>query len=90
MITYYVHPVIDNHVWVTTKYKRKKKVIERIAFQIDLPGRWFEEEFNCHVDGCDYHFDNMEKCLNHGATVLQFNNEEFQFLNTEEVYNPHA
>ena len=36
---YYVHPIVDNHVWVTKEYVNKGKAKKRIAFQIDLPGR---------------------------------------------------
>ena len=50
MKTYIVHPVVDNHIWITTKYKSGRKEVERIAFQIDCPGKWFDEEYEFTVE----------------------------------------
>jgi hypothetical protein len=89
MKTYIVHPVVDNHIWVTAKYKKGQKEVECIAFQIDCPGRWFDDKYNCHVDGCNYPFDTVEAALEHGAAVLRFNDEPFEFIHTEEVFDPY-
>lgn len=87
MKTYIVHPVVDNHIWITTKYKSGRKEVERIAFQIDCPGKWYDEEYNCHVDGCDYPFATVDEALEHGAKVLQFNGEPYKYVHTDKEYN---
>ena len=85
---YYVHPIVDNHVWVTREYVNKGKAKKCIAFQIDLPGRWCEDEFNVHVDGCDYQRPTMEEALHRGAYYYHGDNrDEYEFVNTEELYD---
>lgn len=81
METYYVHPVVDNHIWVTAKGRKNRTYI---AFQVDLPGKWFDNTYNCHVDGCDYEFNTLEESLEWGAAIL---GGEYQFVHTEELYD---
>ena len=37
-------------------YAYRQKIEERQWFSIDEPGAWFEDKWNCHVDGTDYEF----------------------------------
>ena len=88
MKKYNVHPVVNNHVWVTTDYVNRGKVKRVIAFQIDLPGRWWEDEYNVHVDGCDYQCKTMDEALHRGAYYFHGNNRnEYEFVQTEEEYD---
>ena len=77
MKTYYVHPVENDHVWVTQVTQRGKKIKRYAAFQIDLPGKWFEDTFNCHVDGCDYECNTFDEALERGA---KFYGGEYEFV----------
>ena len=87
MVTYYVHPIVNKHICVTRIYGTGKKAKKRIAFQIDLPGRWFENEYNCHVDGCDYPFDTLEKALIKGAEFLRLDGDCYEFVYVEEEFD---
>lgn len=86
MVTYYVHPVIEQHIWITRIYGNGKKAKRQIAFQIDMPGRWFEKEYNCHVDGCDYAFNSLSEALSWGANVLRMNEEKYKFVFVTEAF----
>ena len=35
-------------------------------FSVDEPGAWYEDEWNCHVDGCDYPAPTREAAINRG------------------------
>lgn len=85
---YYVHPVVNDHVWVSTEYTRRGKTKKDSVFQIDLPGRWCEDEYNVHVDGCDYQCKTMEDALHRGAYYFHDDNrDEYEFVHTEELYD---
>ena len=38
-------------------------------FLLDEPGAWFEDKWNCHVDGTDYQFPTKEEALRWGFKV---------------------
>lgn len=38
-------------------------------FLLDEPGAWFEDKWNCHVDGTDYEFETKEAALRWGFKV---------------------
>ena len=62
-------------VKVTEKWDgRKKKVVESedTIFLIDEPGAWWDDKWNCHVDGCDYAFNNRENCIIWGLCVMGY------------------
>ena len=85
---YYVHPVVNNHVWVTKEYVKNGKAKKHSVFQIDLPGRWCEDEYNCHVDGCDYQFATMEEALHRGAYYFHGSDRDaYEFVYTEELHD---
>jgi hypothetical protein len=46
-----------------------KKTYEFQIFSIDEPGAWFDDKWNCHVDGTDYPFDTKEQAVFHGLLV---------------------
>lgn len=72
-ITYHVHPERDHHVWITRLWTIKGKQEERIAFQVDCPGRWNMEDagekWNVHVDGCDHLCDSMREAVCKGISI---------------------
>lgn len=39
-------------------------------FSVDEPGAWFDDQWNCHVDGCDYPCATREEAVQLGADVL--------------------
>ena len=65
----FIHPVVDKLMYVSTKNKKKGKDVFSCAFIIDLPGRWWNEEFNCHVYGCDYATGTLDEALEIGAGI---------------------
>jgi hypothetical protein len=83
MKTYFVHPADNQHIDVTTRHERGGKRFEFLMFIVDLPGRWFEDKYNCHVDGCDYPCDTLEDALERGA---YFYSEPHTFVNVNERY----
>ena len=86
METYFVHPEQQNHdgsrryIQVSTRHERGRKRFEWHAFTIDMPGTWWEDKYNCHVDGCDYKCDTMEAALERGA-YFYGGDHQFQFIN---------
>lgn len=52
------------------------KIEERLYFSVDEPGAWWDEKWNCHVDGCDYPCESREEAIEKGASVL--GDEEFK------------
>lgn len=46
------------------------KIEEDHYFSVDEPGAWWEEEWNCHVDGCDYPCNSRQEAIEKGAAVL--------------------
>ena len=65
------HPVVR----VREKWDgRMKKVIqfEDTLFLIDEPGAWYEDSWNCQVDGTDYPCDTKEQCICLGLWVLGY------------------
>lgn len=45
---------------------RGKKTHTRI-FSIDEPGAWWDDHWNCHVDGCDIKAEDMVDALSIGT-----------------------
>lgn len=39
-------------------------------FSVDEPGAWFDDRWNCHVDGCDYPCATRKEAILLGARVL--------------------
>ena len=53
-----------------------KRSSEDHIFSIDEPGAWFDDKWNCHVDGTDYPFDTKEEAIQHGLWVLGYLRDE--------------
>lgn len=51
-------------------YAYRHKIEERQWFSIDEPGAWFEDKWNCHVDGTDYEFATRDEAIEWGIRVL--------------------
>jgi len=89
MEIYFVHPVEKNAdgsrqtIRVSSRFERGRKKFEWHKFTIDLPGTWWEDKFNCHVDGCDYACDTMESALERGAA---FYCKPHQFVFTNDKF----
>ena len=52
------------------------EIVEDHYFSVDEPGAWWDEEWNCHVDGCDYPCKSREEAIKKGARF--WNSEEFK------------
>lgn len=57
------------HPVTYTDDRDKKHPTEVHICSIDEPGAWFDDKWNCHVDGTDYPFKSREKCIIWGLTV---------------------
>lgn len=51
-------------------YTYKGKPEQEHYFSVDEPGAWFDNEWNCHVDGCDYACESREAAIQKGADIL--------------------
>lgn len=52
------------------------KIEEDPYFLVDEPGAWWEDEWNCHVDGCDYPCKSRKEAIEKGAKF--WGDEEFK------------
>lgn len=52
--------------------KAKRYQHDDTIFLIDEPGAWWDDEWNCHVDGTDYPFKTREECIVYGLRVLGY------------------
>lgn len=50
-------------------YAHKGQIEQRQWFSIDEPGAWFEDKWNCHVDGVDYEFATRDEAIRWGIHV---------------------
>lgn len=48
---------------------RSKKQRLESQFLIDLPGTWWENEWNCHADGCDHPCKSLEEAISWGMYI---------------------
>lgn len=46
------------------------KETRRHYFSVDEPGAWFDDSWNCHVDGCDHRCASREEAVRLGARIL--------------------
>ena len=46
-----------------------KNETRTLIFSVDEPGAWWDDKWNCHVDGTDYPFDTLEQCITWGLYV---------------------
>lgn len=45
---------------------------ESLVFLVDEPGAWWDDEWNCHVDGVDYPCKTREHAICKGLHVLGY------------------
>lgn len=57
------HPVFILRVY-------RGKIEEDHYFSVDEPGAWWADDWNCHVDGCDYPCKSRQEAIKKGASVL--------------------
>ena len=50
---------------------RSRKQVLDLEFSIDEPGTWFDDEYNCHVDGCDHACKTLHEAISKGIWVLR-------------------
>lgn len=50
--------------------RHRGKITQDHYFSVDEPGAWFDERWNCHVDGCDYPCNSRDEAIRIGAAVL--------------------
>ena len=48
-------------------YAYKGQIEQRQWFSIDEPGAWFEDKWNCHVDGMDFECATREGAIDRGV-----------------------
>lgn len=84
MITFYYHtdkncrkgchPVSELKTYRNKKYLRHR-------FSIDEPGAWFDDEWNCHVDGTDHPCGSKEEAIAIAANYFCYG--QYQVVDTE-------
>lgn len=52
--------------------KEKKRENPATLFLVDEPGAWFDDKWNCHVDGTDYPMSSRENCIIWGLVILGY------------------
>lgn len=55
---------------VSIRTGKGRKTEKRLYFSVDEPGAWFEREWNCHVDGCDYPCESRREAIRKGVQTL--------------------
>lgn len=55
---------------VSLVYKHRGKDARYHYFSIDEPGAWYDDAWNCHVDGCDHPCSSREEAIRIGADIL--------------------
>lgn len=71
---------------------RGKEELHR-AFSIDMPGSWYDNAWNLHVDGCDHMFTNLDDCLYHGGHILDWDGSGspgFVMTRTDRPFEQHG
>ncbi len=71
----YLHPASERgcmHVTIPMRdwqHPRSRKQRLEIYFSIDIPGAWWDDRWNVHVDGCDYPCASLQEALCRGIEV---------------------
>lgn len=74
---------------------RSRKNILYLHFMIDEPGTWWDDEWNVHVDGCDYPCKTLEEAVYKGVEVLDMPDPvtgerlEYEFRFVARPFDPH-
>lgn len=86
-VIFSIHPAVRSGKHpVTRTYTRGKKSVTCLMAWIDPPGTYWDEEWNVHVDGCDYPHLSMEECRKRIADFYRTGADEIQFKETDEPY----
>lgn len=56
-------------------YAYRQKIEERQWFSIDEPGAWFDDCWNCHVDGMDFECATRDEAIEEGIRYWDSENE---------------
>lgn len=56
-------------------YAHRQRIEERQWFSIDEPGAWFEDSWNCHVDGMDFECATRDEAIEKGIRFWDSENE---------------
>ena len=54
------------------------KTIEVHSFSVDEPGAWWDDEWNCHVDGMDFPCKSRDEAIKIGAG--NYGVEEYEII----------
>lgn len=65
------------HVVSRPSASRGRVVLDHL-FSVDEPGAWWDDMWNCHVDGCDYPVPTKEAAINRGMYVLGYGQFEIE------------
>lgn len=52
-----------------TRTDRRGRKSSAHYFSVDEPGAWFDDSWNCHVDGCDHPCGSLQEAVATGARV---------------------
>lgn len=61
---------------VSSCFVRRNTPIYQHLFSVDEPGAWWENDWNCHVDGCDYPAPTKEAAIKRGMHVRGYDDFE--------------
>ena len=64
------------HPVTYTADEGKRTEYEVHICSIDEPGAWWEDKWNCHVDGTDKEFNTRDEAIIHGLYVMGYINFE--------------
>lgn len=56
-------------------YAYRQKIEERQWFSIDEPGAWFDDCWNCHVDGMDFECATRDEAIDRGVRFWDSEND---------------
>ena len=73
---YYIHPATDHGIVFVTEvrkdWRNRRETILEVAFMIDTPDRWGDDEWNLHIDGCDYQHSTIDSAIRQGADFYDY------------------
>lgn len=75
---------------VSIEYAYRGKPHHQHVFSIDEPGAWWEDQWNCHVDGCDYHCESREAAIARGAEYHGYEGYEVVEAGAYHYANPYV
>lgn len=78
-----INPVKSGKLPVVEYWTKRGKTNYHLTAWIDPPGTWYDDEYNVHIDGCDYPYSSMDECLARIKYFFEPEEVEIQFANID-------